>query len=415
MFRLKDINRRSGDLFEWFTERSERIPVVCRAAFRKRLYHYMTAHRSFIDIRDHALYKLLYEQGDIHRLERDQVWLVTGFRLADQILQDKDVFVKVRQTQQLDRFNMFQLAPPEEHERMQRFLMAAFTKRMLAEDAAYISELSLSIFDALPVDRPFDLHRKFSVIISYHSVCRFLGIETTSVRSALRECTPPFIDLSFPDHFTEWLRALLLERETGDPERFINVLRRTIREGIYTPEEAYELLNNVWNGFMGTTPIMLTLIFEQVTSQRQTASSIEMSDESWVFRLTDEVIRMRPVIMKIIRKATRDVVLDGISVKAGDRLLIDLRAVNRDIRHFPMPYDFSVEENRQRHLSFGAGAHRCMGMQMARHSARFILSPLVDRFRSLKYIHAEWMDMETPLTFIHYPQQTRYQIYSDRK
>ena len=391
------------------------LPGRWRRKLRRVLYLQMTRRLSFMDIRDTERYTLLEQHGDIHRLERDNLWLVTGFGLADEILQAGPDFVKVRQTNQLDRYNMFQLAPADEHERMQRFLMAAFTKKMLAEDADYISSLSLEIFEALPLEGAFDLHRRFSVIISYYTVCRFLGISASSAQEALQQHAPDRIDLYFPDNFTDWLRALLLEPESGDSHRFINVLRRTISEGVYTPDQAYELLNIVWNGFMGTTPIMLSLIFEYVTTQGLYPTKDDGSDDSWILRLTDEVLRMRPVILKIIRKATRDAELGGVKIKEGDRLLIDLKTVNRDGRQFSVPDTFSIDDNRKRHLSFGAGAHRCLGMQMARHGARYILTPLMERFRTLIFIYSEWLDMETPLTFIHYPEKTSYRIRSVRK
>lgn len=389
--------------------------TVWRRLLRRYLYDNITHRRSFMDIRDEGRYTLLREHGDVHWMERDGIWLITGFYCADQVLQDQQGFVKIRQTAQLDRYNMFQLAPPAEHARMQRFLMAAFTKKILAEDSEYISSLASKLFESLPRDVDIDLHREFSVIISYHSVCRFLGIESNAVRDALARYAPRQIDLSFPDYFISWLRSLLLEPESGDSQRFVNVLRRSISEGIYTHDEAYELLNIVWNGFMGTTPIMLSLLFEHIARFGLKGDAEGLGDDSWTLRLTDEVLRIRPVILKIIRRATRDSCLGGMKIRENDRVLIDLKMVNRDCRHFVSPEVFSVDDNRQRHLSFGAGAHRCMGMQMARHSARFILAPLADQLKSLEFIESDWMDMETTLTFIHYPVMTKYRINSSGK
>lgn len=391
---------------------SEKIPGPWRSMLRKRLYRATVKHTSFMEIRDKEQYQLLREHGDIHRLDKDGVWLVTGFELADLIVRDTRGFVKVRQTEKLDKYNMFQLAAPDAHERMQHFLMSAFTKKMLADDAEFISDLSLSMFDAIPHDIPIDLHRRFCIQISYRSVCRILGIHDDVAKEAYNSFVPTCLDLTFPDHFEGWLRALLLEPRSGDDGRLINLLRQTILDGVYTPDQAFELLNIVWNGFLGTMPILLSLAFEHVTTPYLIAIDEDLADGSWALRLTDEVVRMRPVILKIIRKATRDAELGGVKIKEGDRLLIDLKTVNRDGRQFSMPDTFSIDDNRQRHLSFGAGAHRCLGMQMARHSARYILTPLRERFRALTFIHSEWLDMETPLTFIHYPEKTSYRIRS---
>lgn len=386
-----------------------------RRFIRGVIYRQMIRHRSFIDIRDEDRYELLREHGHIHRLDQDAIWLVTGFDLADRIVRENNGFVKVRQTEKLDRYNMFQLAEPKAHERMQRFLMATFSKEILLSDAAFISRLSTSLFDELPFAQPFDLHRRFCIPISYRAVCRILGIADTAAAKAFQTYAPVHLDLTFPDHFEGWLRALIVAPPSGEEARLINVLRHAVLNGEYTPDQAFELLNIVWNGFLGTMPIMLSLIFEHVTTRGLSPDTEDVSEDSWLLRLADEVVRMHPVILKIIRRATRDADLDGVKIKEGDKLLIDLRIINRDASQFRAPEVFSIEENRQRHLSFGAGAHRCLGMQMARHSARFILSPLIVRFQSLRFLQSAWLDMETPLTFIHYPEHSRYQIFGQRK
>jgi cytochrome P450 len=55
-------------------------------------------------------------------------------------------------------------------------------------------------------------------------------------------------------------------------------------------------------------------------------------------------------------------------------------ATGRDQRQFPNPDQFDVERRIDRHLSFGFGAHVCMGASPARLEARIALDEMLARF-----------------------------------
>lgn len=66
------------------------------------------------------------------------------------------------------------------------------------------------------------------------------------------------------------------------------------------------------------------------------------------------------------RRATRDVELGGVTIKADDQLLVLLCSANRDDSQFVDPANLDVARTPNRHLSFGAGPHRCIGSHLAR-------------------------------------------------
>ena len=57
--------------------------------------------------------------------------------------------------------------------------------------------------------------------------------------------------------------------------------------------------------------------------------------------------------------------VDG--VKAGDWLMINYVAANHDPAQFENPRRFDAARSPNRHLAFGAGAHQCLGLHLARH------------------------------------------------
>src|SRR5690606_33939154 len=75
----------------------------------------------------------------------------------------------------------------------------------------------------------------------------------------------------------------------------------------------------------------------------------------------EELLRLHPPFVAVARTATRDVEIGGRGVEAGQRVLVSWAAANRDGGEFPDPDAFDPDRESNRHLSFGAGPHRCAG------------------------------------------------------
>jgi len=71
-----------------------------------------------------------------------------------------------------------------------------------------------------------------------------------------------------------------------------------------------------------------------------------------------------PVTMARIAKA--DTELQGCPVSEGDRVLLSFPAANRDPKAFENPEEVIIDREQNRHVAFGAGAHRCAGSNLAR-------------------------------------------------
>ncbi len=83
---------------------------------------------------------------------------------------------------------------------------------------------------------------------------------------------------------------------------------------------------------------------------------------------------------RIVRK-THDV--RGVTLKEGDRLFAIINAANRDGSQFTDPDKVDVARQPNRHLTFGQGAHFCLGAQLARLEARIAIPQLIERFPNM--------------------------------
>jgi cytochrome P450 len=62
----------------------------------------------------------------------------------------------------------------------------------------------------------------------------------------------------------------------------------------------------------------------------------------------------------------QDTEISGVTMKAGEWVLLPFPAANRDPEAFPDPDTVILDRENNRHVAFGQGIHRCLGSNLAR-------------------------------------------------
>jgi len=97
-----------------------------------------------------------------------------------------------------------------------------------------------------------------------------------------------------------------------------------------------------------------------------------------------ELLRLDTSFVSVARTAMSDVELGGQQIRKGDKVLIHWASANRDGAEFPDPDAFDDRRERNRHLSFGAGPHRCVGSNLARMNMRIAVEELLRRLDDIR-------------------------------
>jgi len=84
------------------------------------------------------------------------------------------------------------------------------------------------------------------------------------------------------------------------------------------------------------------------------------------------------------RVTTADVEVAGVSLPAGESLVILLGAANRDPAQYSDPETLDVGRHNVRPMSFGGGIHHCLGAQLARLEGELVFTALVERLPNLE-------------------------------
>ncbi|MFM7064500.1 MAG: cytochrome P450 [Actinomycetes bacterium] len=90
-------------------------------------------------------------------------------------------------------------------------------------------------------------------------------------------------------------------------------------------------------------------------------------DPSVIPAVVEELLRRETPVMQIIRVVTQPTDLHGVTMAAGDTVILMLGAANTDPDEFgPTASAFDPDRETNRHLAFGGGPHRCLGSHLAR-------------------------------------------------
>jgi cytochrome P450 len=124
----------------------------------------------------------------------------------------------------------------------------------------------------------------------------------------------------------------------------------------------------------GISMMLLHIARNQEVQQRLIA------DPSLVPKAVEEALRLEPPIQTIARTVSRDVCLHGVDLAEGEKIVLAWGSANRDTAIFPdRPDEFVVDRERNPHIAFGDGIHRCLGAALARLEMRIVLEEVLRR------------------------------------
>lgn len=103
------------------------------------------------------------------------------------------------------------------------------------------------------------------------------------------------------------------------------------------------------------------------------------ADRGLLGTTVEEMFRWGSAVAAMRRTATAPFDVGGATVEAGERVVLWFSAANRDPEVFADPHAFRLDRSPNEHLSFGWGAHFCLGSHLARAEVRGLYAALLDR------------------------------------
>ncbi|MCX4825255.1 cytochrome P450 [Streptomyces sp. NBC_01142] len=232
----------------------------------------------------------------------------------------------------------------------------------------------------------YDLSGRFASLLPCRVMMRMLGVRGVPAET-LVEWSDAALELFYgrpaPDRqialaglvgeFHQWLTEQVTDGQSA--EGLIGALRgHRLPDGtaLDVPTAVAVCFFVLIAGQSTTGQLISTVV--RTTCADPSAWSKAAADEDFARAWVEEVLRREPPVTTWRRVAARETELSGVRVPAGAELLLMLMGTGSDPSVFEEPERLCpYRENTRRHLSFGAGRHRCPGALLARTEAAVAL------------------------------------------
>jgi len=296
----------------------------------------------------------------------------------------------------------------DEHRRLRGTVTRAFTPKRVAAMRPYITGLANRLLDRVVEQPSFDVLECLAHPLPSLVICQMLGVPeelradfdrwTTLIPHLIApRVTPEQLESGTRAVIEEWacVARLVDERRAQPGDDLLSALIEAEDEGQRLTRE--ELIANVIFLFSAghqTTRDSLGVGLLGMLRPRDAWQALVV-DPSLAAAAAEECLRWGSVVTLSIEQARTDVELAGSRLRAGDDVWIVLPAVNRDPRRFPDPDHFRLDRPAdQRHVSFSAGPHHCLGAALGRLELTVLLEVLARRLSTLDLADQElrWRD-----------------------
>ncbi|WP_329430324.1 cytochrome P450 [Streptosporangium sp. NBC_01495] len=354
-------------------------------------------------------YEQLREQAPINKVRLasgGEAWWVSGHEEARTVLVDG----RFSSDKRKDGFPLFTLdaatlqqlrsQPPlmlgmdgAEHSAARRPVIGEFTVKHLAALRPRIQAIvDHFIDDLLAADqRPVDLVQALSLPVPSLVICELLGVPYTDHDFFQSRTTMMVRRTSLEDRrraFAE-LRAYiddLITRKESEPsdDLFGRQIARQRQEGTLDHAGLVSLAFLLLTAGHETTANMISLgVVGLLTHPEQLA--LIKADPDRTPMAVEELLRYFTIADGVTsRLATDDVEIGGVSIKAGEGVIVSALSANWDPAAFKDPTDLDVERGARHHLAFGFGPHQCLGQNLARMELQIVFDTLFRRIPALR-------------------------------
>lgn len=334
------------------------------------------------------------------------VWITTTHDATAQILKDSATFTLRREDGDvaglrwwMPRYvrtianNMLTMDEPD-HKRLRSIVDEAFRRRAIVAMEPRIRAIADTLADELfAAGSPADLVQRYARILPLAVISELLGLPLAdrpkfiAWANAMSSLTNVFgffrLLFAFRKMRAYLERQLQIARAEGGEGLIAELIQVEREGGQISPDEMVSMVFLLLAAGSETTTHLISGSAYELLRNSGLRDWLEQ-DWSRIGLAVEEFLRfVSPVQFSKPRYVRRDVEIEGVRLKRGDRVMVMLGAANMDPAMHERPERLDLERKPNRHISFGTGIHFCLGHQLARIETACALEALFVRWPKL--------------------------------
>ncbi|WP_405921076.1 cytochrome P450 [Streptomyces sp. NBC_00122] len=351
-----------------------------------------------------AAYEPLRESRPLSRVtlfDGRSVWVVTGHAEARALLADGRLSADRRNAAfpaptrrfkglQNRRAALLGVDDPQ-HNVQRRMLIPSFTLKRTAALRPRIQQTVDRLIDEMVAGGPqAELVGDFALPVPSMVICALLGVPYEDheffegqSRRLLRGPEPA--DVEDARRRLDGYLVGLIERKRREPGDGLldELIAQRLETGEIDVEELVALAVILLVAGHETTANMISLgTFTLLRHPEQLAEL--RADPALISSAVEELMRFLSIADGMLRVATEDIAVGGVTVRADDGVVFSTSVINRDDSVFEEPDALDWHRPTRHHLAFGFGIHQCLGQNLARAEMEIALGTLFERLPGLR-------------------------------
>ncbi|WP_112267792.1 cytochrome P450 [Lentzea terrae] len=279
------------------------------------------------------------------------------------------------------------------HAMMRRTLTREFMVKRINELRPAIARLTDELLtDLTELSGPADFVEHFALPLPSLVICELLGVPYED-HGFFQEHSKAIVDFNATAQestqalasVSEYLLGLVETKRAEPGNDVITRLAVQADEGVITDQDAADLGAFLLIAGHETTANMIALSTITLLAHPDQIPHI-LGGQEQVAGAVEELLRYVSIVHGGLRRtAVEDVTIDGVTIRAGEGVIVPIHVANRDPELFTAPDDLDLDRaNARQHLAFGYGIHQCLGQPLARAELQIVLPEIFRRLPELK-------------------------------
>ncbi len=291
------------------------------------------------------------------------------------------------------------MSDPPYHTRIRKLTEQAFTAHRVKELEPRITAAVAELIEEIADRGAADAVNDFAVPLTIRIICEQLGLDysikdkiarwSQAVTAQIGRMQSREQMIEHAGHICDLQNYLIAEMnarmEVPRADMISDIIHAQEGDGegaMLTFAEALSLIRAMLIAGNDTTATALGNLFYILSTQPEVVELLKNSvdDDRLLNRFVEELMRIEPPVRALSRMTTREVELGGVILPQHAHLMLVYASANDQPEVFPNPREFDLNRsNLGRHLSFGGGVHRCIGIALARMEVKVAAREVIRR------------------------------------